>query len=208
MPARYVWSTSEDEFIRINYRTMGLHAVSAAIGRPVSSVQKRRIELGLPANPPRRTDATTRFQSSVHHEPMSGCSLWTGKVDKDGYGLFRAGTRPSDHFERAHRFSWRLSRGVLPSEMHVLHKCDTPACVNPEHLFLGTPADNSADMVAKNRSSHGVANCKAKLTPEEVVRIRSLRTEGVSAKRIAVAFGVSYHLIDLIVSRKLWKRIA
>ena len=92
--------------------------------------------------------------------------------------------------------------------MHVLHKCDTPACVNPEHLFLGTPADNSADMVAKNRSSHGVANCKAKLTPEEVVRIRSLRTEGVSAKRIAVAFGVSYHLIDLIVSRKLWKRIA
>lgn len=79
-------------------------------------------------------------------EKSDGCWNWTGKLVK-GYGSFRL----KGVSGRANRVSWFLAHGNLPKELHVLHKCDNPKCVRPDHLFLGTHLDNMRDMVEKNR---------------------------------------------------------
>lgn len=94
----------------------------------------------------RHGDPVERFMSRVAVDP-DGCWLWTGLADQHGYGRI--------HFEgrvtRAHRVSWMIHEGPIPEGQKVLHRCDTPACVRPDHLFLGTQADNMADMNAKGR---------------------------------------------------------
>lgn len=79
--------------------------------------------------------------------PEAGCWLWTGTANERGYGRVYSGGR----MWVAHRLSWTQANGPIPSGMFVCHKCDTPACVNPDHLFLGSPRDNVLDMVAKGR---------------------------------------------------------
>ena len=90
-----------------------------------------------------------RFESFYIPEPNSGCWLWEGRVDRRGYGRLKEIGRK---FLAAHRLSWTLHRSEIPPGMYVLHKCDTPLCVNPDHLFLGTHLDNMRDMVQKGRA--------------------------------------------------------
>lgn len=90
-----------------------------------------------------------RFEERIQPEPMSGCHLWTGSTNKC-YGVVGKGGRSGGMFQ-AHRLSWEFSNGPIPDGLHVLHKCDTPACVNPDHLFLGTNGDNIRDAIAKGR---------------------------------------------------------
>lgn len=95
-----------------------------------------------------------RFDKFVYPEPNSGCFLWGGgEFVSGGYGKFRLGKtangKPND--VRAHRFAWERANGPIPAGLHVLNKCDTPLCVNPDHLFLGSDAVNAADMAAKGR---------------------------------------------------------
>lgn len=89
-----------------------------------------------------------RFMDSVMPEPMSGCWLWLGGCTSVGYGAISHGGVQ----QLAHRVAFELFRGCIPSGMVVCHKCDTRACANPDHLFVGTQQDNINDMKAKGRS--------------------------------------------------------
>ena len=95
-----------------------------------------------------------RFWPKVNKAGADECWLWNGYIDcQTGYGIFRYET--STGHGGAHRFSWLLHNGEIPNDLHVLHKCDVRACVNPKHLFLGTNYDNIMDMVRKGRNRNG-----------------------------------------------------
>lgn len=140
-----------------------------------------------------------RFLSYLHYEPNSGCILWGGSQTRGGYGQFGIEECP----RRTHIISYFIHKGQIPDGLCVLHKCDTPACVNPDHLFLGTVGDNSRDMVAKGRhvpvSMPRAKNPNAKLTEEQMVEIEnSCEATRVLAER----FGVAQHTIRVYRSKK------
>lgn len=91
-----------------------------------------------------------RFERYVHPEPNSGCWLWSGAANEHGYGNFSYGGRKNRTVASAHRFAHFVYK-FHPFWMQVLHRCDNPSCVNPDHLFLGTTTDNMRDMVRKGR---------------------------------------------------------
>ena len=139
------------------------------------------------------------------HMPHLGqCWIWTAGKLKDGYGHYRFNGKPC----RAHRVSYELANGEIPVGFFVLHKCDNPVCVNPDHLVLGTVADNAKDMTRKGRGrySYGEKNGQSKLTHEKVAKIRKMYSLGeVSQKRISEIFGVAESRINEIVNYKSWK---
>lgn len=93
---------------------------------------------------------TERFWARV--KKSDGCWEWTGGVDTPGYGMLRIpGPRTSHKKVRASRYSWELHNGPIPEGMCILHKCDNPACVNPDHLWIGTQSENMLDMHSKKR---------------------------------------------------------
>jgi hypothetical protein len=102
------------------------------------------------------SDATRARFSDKHITAESGCWEWQAGKDKQGYGRFAI--RPRNM--AAHRASWLIHKGALPSGLQVLHRCDNPSCVNPEHLFLGTPTDNMRDCAAKGRIVPGGHSAK------------------------------------------------
>jgi hypothetical protein len=136
-----------------------------------------------------------------------GCWLWTGALNNKGYGLiaFRTARR---HSLRAHRVAWMLERGEIPEGMQVCHRCDVRNCVNPDHLFVGTVADNNGDMMEKDRHRAGrhigAANPHAKLTAAQVLTIRAEAESGTARRLLVERFGVSKAQIARIVARRNW----
>src|SRR5215471_20249212 len=114
-----------------------------------------------------------RFLSYIRVNEQTGCWEWTGAKNSDGYGEMCIGGR---RYTRAHRYIYEKWYGPLPAGFYVCHRCDTPCCCNPAHLFLGTPAANQADCVRKGRSKskgrRGENHRDAKLTTAEVAEIR------------------------------------
>ena len=101
-----------------------------------------------------RSVADIFWQSVAKSDDKDGCWIWTGKMDRDNYGRCRSEARNASGYRKeagAHRVSWELHHGPIPKGMCVLHSCDNPSCVRPDHLFLGTHADNMRDAVLKGR---------------------------------------------------------
>lgn len=127
------------------------------------------------------------------HKPELGpCWIWTAGINehRNGYGMFalRKGV-----IRRAHRIAWDLTYGPIPGRLWVLHHCDNPPCVRPDHLFLGTPKQNTADMAAKGRDGFpgpGSAHYTAKLTEADVLTIREARRQGVTGAELGRRYGV------------------
>lgn len=143
-------------------------------------------------------------------EPNSGCWLWTGSYMQQGYGVFYSKWTGEKVATLAHRASWELHSGAIPEGMCVCHRCDNPACVNPDHLFLGTNQDNVDDKVKKGRQSRlpGERNPKAKLTEGEVSSIRLSLAAGADTVDLALRYGVTLGTIHHIAKRLTWKHVA
>jgi len=151
-----------------------------------------------------------------HVNKTDSCWMWTGAKDRQGYGTIIIHGRRSKRI-RAHRLSWIMAHGDIDPSVIVCHHCDTPSCVNPNHLFVGSKGDNNKDKVSKGRHAFGERHGMASLTKEQVEEIRSrcitykpsgaARFKGVrpnSSRALAIEFGVSHVQIRRIVRGKGW----
>lgn len=148
------------------------------------------------------TDFVQRFWSRV--QKGDGCWIWTGSYSVRGYGAFTWKLNGRWHTMNAHRAAWIIVNGPIQKGLFVCHKCDNRKCVRPDHLFVGTAKDNSADMVAKGRSRHSDAHA-TKLTSDAVLQIVKLASEGKRNKDIARMFSITEDMIGAILRRKVWR---
>ena len=146
------------------------------------------------------------FDENYQIDPVSGCWNWTRHLNEDGYGkVTRDGKKIG-----AHRYAWERANGrIAPGGMVVRHSCDNPKCVNPDHLHLGTQADNNADMVAKGRHrspfGSGEAAGHVKLNWPKVREIRRRYAGGgISQRALGLEFGVTQGAVKRIVNHQTW----
>ena len=160
----------------------------------------------IPARDKLPTPSWRRFLAKIQFCDGDGCWEWIGSRSSTGYGNIRCPTASRVMVRNAHRLSYEFFVGPIPPGLFVCHKCDNRGCVNPDHLFVGTCADNSADMVAKGRSVHGERNRKARLTAKQIAEIRRLYAAGgITQEQIGEMYGVSGSHICGIVKGKFWK---
>lgn len=140
----------------------------------------------------------------------NGCWTFTGTKTKFGYGQLARGKSAGGGRIYAHRAAWELAFGPIPPapQVLVLHRCDNPSCVNPEHLFLGDHTDNAVDMVQKGRATRapqeGEMNNSAKLTADQV---RAIRSDTRKLSEIATDYGIGQSTASQIRTRKLWPHV-
>lgn len=133
-------------------------------------------------------------------EPNSGCLIWEGAVDKHGYGHLSVFGRQYI----AHRWYWSLLNGPLRPEQFLCHKCDTPLCINPYHMFVGDNGSNTRDKVSKRRHSFGERVPQAKLTNDKV---RAILVDTRRQLDIAAEYGLSPNHVSLIQRGKVWRHL-
>jgi hypothetical protein len=155
----------------------------------------------------RRIPLIDRFFRHLGRKTATGCILWAGGTNRKGYGQLGSGGKYAPVIG-AHRASYELFVGHIPDDLHVLHRCDNPPCVNPTHLFLGTNADNKADSVAKGRHRKGERPTCTKLTEADVLAIRErYRRGGVSHRQLAKEYGVAHAQIGNLLRGTSWKHV-
>lgn len=158
----------------------------------------------------RKTKYASPEESLLARLPVgdpADCWLWPLAKTKRGYGLLR-------HNKRAyytHRVAYLAFKGPVPADLDVCHTCDNPACCNPDHLWLGTAADNAKDMMNKGRGRQtclrGEASPRAILSEERALAILKLALSGMNQQAIARQFGVSQSCVMLIKTRRNWKHL-
>lgn len=158
------------------------------------------------------TKAAQRF-ATKYAVAESGCWEWSGFLNNCGYGQFWLKGR----HEYAHRAAWMLHHGCVPCGQCVCHRCDNPACVNPDHLFLATHDENMADMTRKGRQPtspgarrmdiSGVRNGSAKLDEGKVLIIRQMVGQGHPLAPLARRYGVSYATVQKAASGETWRHV-
>lgn len=141
-----------------------------------------------------------RFLKKINK--TSSCWLWTGSKTRGGYGNIRAKVNSKWTMRRSHIVSYELYKGPV-NGLQVCHSCDTPSCVNPDHLWLGTAKENADDMVSKGRNKISVT--RSKITHLDAESIRRLYSKGVLQKDIAALFGIARNTVSTIVNNKRWK---
>lgn len=149
-----------------------------------------------------------RFWFFVDKKEVDNCWLWTGNIQTNGYGRFSIGSK-EDGSEGAHRVSWKLAnKKDIPKGWHVMHKCDNPSCVNPNHLTIGTPKENTHDMIQKGRKKIvaplGNDNGKALLNADKVLLIRS---SNLSHAELARQLKVSPNCVRGVRTGRTWSHI-
>ena len=141
-----------------------------------------------------------RFWSKVEIAGPDDCWQWKGSKTTAGYGNIRI-----NHGNLyAHRVSWFIKNGPIPNDMYICHTCDAPACANPRHLFLGTPSDNTQDMMKKKRDFRGKGSSKF---TENAVRVIRIYTELLPIRKLARHLGVSHTTLINMRDRKTWRHV-
>lgn len=149
------------------------------------------------------SDPTKRFWTLADTSSPDGCWPWLAATDKDGYGRFEL---PGHRQATAHRFAYEIAVGPIPKGQSVLHHCDNPSCVRPDHLFIGTHMDNMQDAMRKDRKYTDHPN--SKLTVEQVRIIKAELRKGVSQESLARQFHVNSGTIWFIAHGVTWISVA
>lgn len=157
-------------------------------------------------NPHSHASLEDRFWRKVRKTDT--CWVWEGTKRPHGYGSIQEGGRDSRTIS-AHRYSYEIHKGRIPDGMFVMHSCDNPSCVNPDHLSIGTPSENTQDMIRKGRKRTvaplGDDNGKAKLNEDLVRYIR--QNDGRSHASLARELGLSPNCIRGVRTRRTWSHV-
>ncbi len=151
-------------------------------------------------------EAFENFLEEAHQGNHIGCWNWYRNLNNKGYGTIYIKNIPI----LAHRLSFKMHKGKIPKNMCVCHICDNPTCVNPNHLFLGTIAENNADMIKKGRArkAKGEELPFSKLNTSKVRQIRNLyKTGKYTMRELGIMFSVSHTPIVSLINRKTWKHV-
>ena len=148
-----------------------------------------------------------RFWAKVHPEPNTGCWLWAGNVSENGYG--RVWDNALGGLEKAHRVAWVLTHGPVPDGLRVGRRCLLRACVNPAHLYLGTPLDvmDTTLLKGRDRRAHGAAHGSAVMLTAQVVEARRRWAEGERISHLAREYGVRPESMAGLVHGRTWKHL-
>lgn len=173
---------------------------------PMSSVFKALRKRGIASRSSHAYHKTPneRFDESYTADTHTGCWIWT-RLKSRGYGIITVNRRN----KLAHRFSYERYVGSIPDGMHVCHRCDVPACVNPAHLFVGTQRDNMNDMDSKGRrgtwTPSGERNPNSKLTYADAQEIRRRHASGVATRLLAAEYAIDRSHVQGIVAGRVWR---
>ena len=148
-------------------------------------------------------DIRQRLEDKSVRLPWSGCVIWMGDCYPTEYG--RISYLGRNH--TTHRLAWQLAKGPIPNGLFLLHHCDVRQCMNLEHLFLGTQADNMADMQSKGRGAKGEINGNSRLTIGQAKEIRHRTIKGESQRKLAREFNVGKSTVARVINGRTWTHI-